>query len=253
MRHLIIGFAWIAPVLLVTLWIRGWPLAGLAILVFSHALLLIPTLMPNVQWLGPVTTRFVSDTNEVWLTIDDGPTDDTLALLDMLDTRGVKATFFVKGSLAAAYPDRVRAILDRGHTIGNHTFSHPSGSFWCLGPRAVGAEIDRCAAAIPPTPWFRAPVGMKNPFVHPALASRGLLLVGWSVRGFDATRDDEAAVARRIVAGVRGGAIVVMHQGRSWSVRTIGRVVDELQQRGHAFITPAPDKQGQVGRRNTNR
>ena len=76
MRRLIIAFAWIAPLLLVALWTRGLPLAGLAILALSHALLLIPTLLPNVQWLGPVMTRFASDANEVWLTIDDGPTDD---------------------------------------------------------------------------------------------------------------------------------------------------------------------------------
>src|SRR5260370_22555636 len=144
--------------------------------------------MPNVQWLGPVMTRFATEGNEVWLTIDDGPTDDTLALLEALETRGVKATFFVKGTLAAAPPERVRAILDRGHTVGNHSFSHPSGSFWCLGPRAVGAEIDRCAAAIPPTPWVRAPVGMKNPFAHPPRARRGRRLVGWSVAGFAHTR-----------------------------------------------------------------
>lgn len=238
MRRLIIAFAWIAPLLLAALWMRGLWLTGLAILILSHALLLIPTLLPNVQWLGPVMTRFASDTNEIWLTIDDGPTDDTQALLELLDRRGVKATFFVKGALAATHPDRIQAILDRGHTLGNHTFSHPSGSFWCLGPRAIAAEIDRCAATIPPTPWFRAPVGMKNPFVHPALAKRGLRLVGWSVRGFDATRDDEESVTRRILAHASGGAIVVMHQGRSWSMRTIARVVDELQQRGHAFATP---------------
>ena len=238
MRRLILGFAGTAPVLFVALWIGGLPLAGLAVLALSHALLLIPTLLPNVQWLGPVMTRLETETNDIWLTIDDGPTDDTPALLDMLDRYGVKVTFFVKGRLATAHPDHVRAILERGHTLGNHTFSHPAGSFWRLGPHAVAAEIDRCAATIPPTPWFRAPVGMKNPFVHPALARRGLRLVGWSVRGFDATRDDEEAVTRRIVARARGGAIVVMHQGRSWSVRTIGRVVDELQRRGHTFAIP---------------
>src|SRR5258708_28065857 len=104
MRRLIVGFAWIAPLLLVALWMRGLLLAGLAVLALSHALLLIPTLMPNVQWLGPVMTRLETDGNEVWLTIDDGPTDDTVALLDMLETRNVKATFFVKGVLARDHP-----------------------------------------------------------------------------------------------------------------------------------------------------
>lgn len=238
MRRLILGFAAIAPLLLVILWLRGMPLAGLGVLALSHALLLVPTLLPNVQWLGPVVTHFAAGANELWLTIDDGPTDDTLALLDALDARGVKATFFLKGELAAAHPERVAAIVERGHTIGNHSHTHPSGAFWCLGPGAIAAQIDRCAASLPPTPWFRAPVGMKNPFVHPLLAKRGLRLIGWTVRGFDATRDAEDAVVARIVPRVHGGAILVMHQGRSWSVRTVARVVDELLKRGFRFVVP---------------
>jgi peptidoglycan/xylan/chitin deacetylase (PgdA/CDA1 family) len=238
MRRLILAFAAVAPLLLVFLWIRHMPLAGIAVLALSHVLILIPTLLPNVQWLGPVVTHFTPEAKEVWLTIDDGPTEDTPALLDALGTRGVKGTFFLKGALSAAHPERIAAILDRGHSIGNHSHTHPSGSFWCLGPRAVAAQIDRCAAVIPPTCWFRAPVGMKNPFVHPHLARRGLRLIGWTVRGFDATRDDENAVVRRIVPQVTGGAIVVMHQGRAWSVRTISRVVDELIAQGYTFVVP---------------
>jgi peptidoglycan/xylan/chitin deacetylase (PgdA/CDA1 family) len=198
--------------------------------------------MPNVQWLGPVATRFASDGKELWLTIDDGPTEDTVALLDALDARGVKATFFVVGSLAAAHPERIQAILGRGHSVANHSHTHPAGRFWCFGPQAIAREVDRCAAAIPPTPWFRAPVGMKNPFVHPHLARRGLRLIGWTIRGFDATRNNEQAVVDRIVSGVSAGAIVVMHQGRSWSVRTVARVVDELQARGYAFVIPADER-----------
>jgi peptidoglycan/xylan/chitin deacetylase (PgdA/CDA1 family) len=242
MRRLILAFAGVAPLLLVILWIRGMPLAGIAVLALSHVLILIPTLLPNVQWLGPVVTHFAPEGKEVWLTIDDGPTEDTSAMLEALEARGVKATFFLKGELSAAHPERVAAIAGRGHSIGNHSHTHPSGSFWCLGPRAIAAQIDRCAAAIPPTPWFRAPVGMKNPFVHPHLARRGLRLIGWSVRGFDATRDDENAVVRRIVARVTGGAIVVMHQGRTWSVRTVSRVVDELLGQGYTFVIPSDSR-----------
>lgn len=250
MRRLILAFAAIAPVALIALVLRGNLLLGIGVLALSHALLLYPTLRPNVQWLGPVVTSFATTRKELWLTIDDGPTDDTDALLDTLDARGVKATFFVKGSLAAEHPGRIAAILGRGHTVGNHSHTHPSAIFWMLGPRALAREVDACAATLPPTPWFRAPVGMKNPFVHPLLARRGLQLVGWTVRGFDATRDNEQDVVRRIARGVRNGAIVVMHQGRPWSVRTIGRVVEELQAMGYGFVMP---DQGMIGGTNTKR
>ena len=241
MRRVILALAIAAPVALIVLWPHA-PLAGLGILALSHALLLYPTLRPNVQWLGPVVTSFEPQGNEVWLTIDDGPTDDTAAILDILDARGAKATFFVKGLLARRRPDLIRAIVERGHGVGNHSDTHPSASFWCLLPAAIAAEIDGCAAAIPPTRWFRAPVGMKNPAVHPALARRGMRLIGWSVRGFDGVRGDADRVVRRIAPRVFPGAIVVLHQGRDTSAACIARVVDELRARGYAFVIPGDER-----------
>ncbi len=241
MRGVIVGFAVAAPIILLIVWPHA-PLAGIGILALSHALLLYPTLRPNAQWLGPVITAFEPAGNEAWLTIDDGPTGDTLAILDVLDARGAKATFFVKGVLARQRPDLVRTILDRGHSIGNHSDTHPSAAFWCLPPARIAAEIDRCAAAIPPSRWFRAPVGMKNPFVHPALQRRGMRLIGWSVRGFDAVSDDVERVVRRIAPRVFPGAIVLLHQGRAASAPCIARVTDELRARGYSFVVPADDR-----------
>jgi len=241
MRGLIIGFAVTAPLLLIMLWPHA-PLAGIGILALSHALLLYPTLRPNVQWLGPVVTAFEPNDKEIWLTIDDGPTEDTRDILEVLEARGAKATFFVKGTLARARPDLIRAILDRGHTVGNHSDTHPSAAFWCLLPAALAAEIDGCAAAIPPTLWFRAPVGMKNPGVHPALRRRGMRLIGWSVRGFDTIGDDVGRVVRRIAPRVFPGAIVVLHQGRPMSTSCVARVVDELRARGYSLVVPADER-----------
>ncbi|MEK6374177.1 MAG: polysaccharide deacetylase family protein [Acidobacteriota bacterium] len=241
MRRVIIAFAVAAPVALIALWPHA-PLAAIGILALSHALLLYPTLRPNVQWLGPVVTWFEPEGNEVWLTIDDGPTGDTAAILDILDARSAKATFFVKGVLARQRPDLIRAIVERGHGVGNHSDTHPSATFWCLTPAAIAAEIDGCTAAIPPTPWFRAPVGMKNPAVHPALARRGMRLIGWSARGFDGVSTDIDQIVRRILPRAFPGAIVVLHQGREASAACIARVVDELRARGYAFVIPADER-----------
>ena len=243
MRPLILTLACIAPALLILLWPHSW-LAAIGVLALSHALVLWPALRPNSQWLGPVITGFESTSNEVWLTIDDGPTDDTQLLLDALDARDVKATFFVKGSLAMQRPDLIRMMLQRGHEVANHSHTHPSGSFWCLPPAAIASQIDRCSNALKEITGkrpalFRAPVGMKSPFVHPILAHRGLTLVGWSVRGFDSFGDDVERVARRIAPLVRAGSIIVMHQGRGFSVTCISRVIDELHARGYAFVIPS--------------
>jgi len=209
MRRLILGFGAVAPLIAIALW-PHW-LIGLGIVVLSHLLILYPTLVPNSQWLGPVVTCFETDRKEVWLTIDDGPADDTEAIVEVLERRNARATFFEIGR--------------------NHSMTHPSGTFWCLGPRRIAAEIGISR-------WFRAPVGMKNPFVHPVLAKRNMRLIGWSVRGFDALGRDVERVVRRIMRRVRPGAIVVLHQGRPQSLQIIERVVDALQRDGYELVIP---------------
>ncbi len=239
---MILGFAAVAPVALLLLWPHAPP-AGIGVLMLSHALLLYATLRPNVQWFGPVVTRFATDRKEAWLTIDDGPTEDTNAVLDLFDAHDVRATFFVKGVLAEQQPQLVRAILDRGHSLGNHSQTHPSGSFWCSMPKGVAAQIDECnrvltATTGAPPRWFRAPVGHKNPFVHPALSRRGMHLIGWTARGFDAVVTDPEQVVARILPKIEPGAIIVLHQGREHSLRVLGRVIVALKECGYSFVIP---------------
>ncbi|HEX2120468.1 MAG TPA: polysaccharide deacetylase family protein [Thermoanaerobaculia bacterium] len=229
------------------------PAAAIGLVVLSHALLLYPTLRPNVQWLGPVVTRFATERDEVWLTIDDGPTAETPAVLDLLDGYGAKATFFVKGVLARRHADVVREIVARGHSVANHSETHPSGTFWCLLPSRIAAEIDGCNGALAELTgraprWFRAPVGMKNPAVHPALAKRDMRLIGWTARGFDSVLTNAETVLARLLPHVQPGAILVMHEGREHSLRVLERLLAAVKERGYAFVIP---DDGAL--RNTNR
>ena len=239
---MILIFAVVAPVALILLWPHA-PLAGVGVLALSHALLLYPTFRPNLQWLGPVVTRFDTPRNELWLTVDDGPTDDTRAVLDLFDRHDVKATFFVKGALAEQHPELVREIVARGHSLANHTQTHPAGSFWCSPPGRVAEEIDLCNRALvhatgTPPRWFRAPVGMKNPAVHPALKRRNMRLIGWTARGFDAVIGDPEQVLARILPNLAPGAIIVLHQGREHSLRVLERVILAGKERGYTFVIP---------------
>lgn len=181
-------------------------------------LVLYPTLRPLSQWWGRVVTTFEANGKEVWLTIDDGPTADTPAILDLLDRHHANATFFVKGLLVEKDSAAIRLIVDRGHGIGNHSHTHPSGSFWCKGPGRIDYEVAAADAALAAagvqTRLFRAPVGMKNWFVHPILEQRGKSLIGWSVRAFDGVRFDPRAASESILASVQPGAIILLHEGR---------------------------------------
>ena len=232
----------IAPFIAIAAW--SWnPVAAVGVVALSHALVLYPTLRPNVQWLGPVVTAFESKTKELWLTIDDGPTPDTTAVLDLFERKHVVATFFVKGALARQAPELVREMIARGHSVANHSQNHPSATFWCLLPHRVRREIDDCTATLEAITrekqvWFRAPVGMKNPAVHAILAKRRMRLIGWSVRGFDAVISDPAEVARRIIPHLHPGAIIVLHQGREYSLAVLERVIDEARAAGYRFVVP---------------
>ena len=239
MRNLIVGFAWLAPFAAIVLWPHSVA-AAIGIVALSHALWLFPTLRANNQWLGPVITRFETDAQEVWLTIDDGPTSDTPALLEMLAKTNTRVTFFLKGERAT--PAATHAITAAGHAIGNHSYSHPSATFWCLPSAWIANEIDECNAMLGKQRYFRAPVGMKNPAVHPLLAERGMMLIGWTARGFDSVRTDPDRVAARILPRIKAGAIIVMHQGRPHSLACIERVINDLRSAGYAFVIPAEER-----------
>src|SRR5215468_758871 len=190
MRRSILGFAIFAALFFLGT-IAFYPGIALGVLFISHLLLLYPTLVANCQWWGPVITHFETPRREVWLTIDDGPnpvhTPRMLALLRRFEAR---TTFFVIGKHAAKFPDLLSAIRGEGHEIANHTATHASAFFWAFGPRQIASQIDEVGLT---TSAFRAPAGLKNFFVHPALARRRLALVGWSVRGLDTVSGDAEA------------------------------------------------------------
>ena len=220
-RWLIVGLNVAAPVAALGLWISGAGAWALAVIMTAHALWLIPTLWPECDWCGEVVTLLPgTEGREVWLTIDDGPDpDDTPRLLDLLDRHQARATFFFIGSKAAAHPNLVAEVLRRGLTVGNHTMTHPQFWFWAYGPTAVRREIAACqsllgAAADVAPGWFRAPAGLKNPWVHAEMERQHLRLACWSARGLDGVATDKDRVLRCLKRQVRPGAIVLMHEGR---------------------------------------
>jgi peptidoglycan/xylan/chitin deacetylase (PgdA/CDA1 family) len=212
--------------------------------------MLYATLVPNCDWWGPVFTRFRTNEREVWLTIDDGPSPaHTPQILDLLRQFDARATFFLIGKNAEKYPHLVTEILTHGHTLANHTYSHPSTTFWCAGPAKTRREIGACGETlrtIPERPalFFRAPAGLKNMFVHPVLARRGLVLVGWTVRGLDTVKRNPAAVAERVERGIVPGAIVLLHEGHrvetspEFHVRCLELTLQRLCARGYRFVLP---------------
>jgi peptidoglycan/xylan/chitin deacetylase (PgdA/CDA1 family) len=195
----------------VPMWIAAVALGAYLALIFSGVFFLRLGMFVDVLWRGPKDARGVA------LTFDDGPSaEHTPKVLDLLDEAGVKATFFLIGWKAKAHPEVVRAIVERGHAIGVHGYSHDR-LFALRTPEAVRLDIARAIEAIEAaagqTPsLFRPPIGHTSPRIARALTAFELTVVGWSVRGLDGlARAKPERVAARVVPRLEDGAIVLLH------------------------------------------
>jgi peptidoglycan-N-acetylglucosamine deacetylase len=236
-----------APFLTAALLATG-SLWGLWILFIAHLLLVLCTFIPSLQEFGPVITKYSTRGRTLWLTIDDGPDPQTTPqVLALLEKYGARATFFLIGAKAAKYPGLTRMILEAGHSIGNHTQTHPEFGFWRLPPNELAREIDRfestlSSLGLPPPIWFRAPAGIKNPFLHPILAARGLRLVAWSARAFDTQIDEPEKIVDRIKRSIRSGNIILFHEAQRPDVclNALDQLLRELTSEQFRLIVPNP-------------
>ncbi|MEJ0006830.1 MAG: polysaccharide deacetylase family protein [Steroidobacteraceae bacterium] len=198
---------------------RLWPWS-VGALVLNHVLLMLGGLLPRSRLLGPNWTRLPQGFDAVALTIDDGPDPAvTPAVLDMLARHGVRATFFCTGEQVAQHPQLARRIAHEGHEIGNHT-EHHRYVFSLFGPAAIRREIAlaqehiQSVCAVVPR-FFRAPAGLRNPFLQPCLDTLDLQLVSWTRRGYDTMRSDAAGVLERLTKNLAAGDILLLHDGRA--------------------------------------
>ncbi len=178
----------------------------------------------------------------IGMTFDDGPhPTNTPALLDILKARNIRATFYVIGWRVAKNPEIVKRIVDEGHELGNHTWSHPALAG--VGKTRLFREIDRTNEAI-----YNAvrmvPVTMRSPYgslttaqaklIH---AERGLITTMWSVDPEDWRRPGSSVVANRIVSRSKNGSIVLSHDIHSPTIRAMPAALDGLVERGFEFST----------------
>jgi peptidoglycan-N-acetylglucosamine deacetylase len=212
-----------------------WPWA-LGAVVVDHLVLTAAGLWPRSKLLGPNWTRLpplAAAAGAVAITIDDGP-DPTITprVLDLLDQHGAKATFFCIGELVQQHAPLAREIVSRGHSIENHSQRHLH-HFSVMGPNALASEIARAqqtiSAVIGDHPrFFRAPAGLRSPLREPVLARMGLRLASWTRRGFDTVNPDPDVVLGRLTRHLRGGDILLLHDGHAARTRAGNPVILEV-------------------------
>jgi peptidoglycan/xylan/chitin deacetylase (PgdA/CDA1 family) len=231
-----------------------WPWL-LAILIANHLVISTVGLLPRSHWLGPNWTKLppaATLRNEIALTIDDGPDPlVTRPVLEILDRYQVKATFFQIGDHAMKHPELCREIIERGHAIENHSQRHKlyfslMGSNGIMREITDGQETLSHITSIRPQ-FFRAPAGLRNPFLEPVLSRLGLKLTSWSVRAFDTQNGNVEKVKHKLIAGLRPGAIILLHDGNAARTKAdepiilavLPAILEAAREKGLHFVTLA--------------
>jgi len=224
-----------------------WPFA-VGAMVADHATLLLGGLLPRCRILGPNLTRVPAHVNGSWavaVTFDDGPHPElTPRVLDVLDQHGARASFFCVGRLVEKHASLVREMVERGHRIENHTWSHPN-SFAFLPPTGLVTQIGQTQSIIDQVTgrapvYFRAPAGIRSPWLDPVLHRLRLHLVSWTRRGFDTVEKDPNRIYRRLARNLAVADILLLHDGGTRDnthrstvlLEVLPRLLAEIEQKG---------------------
>lgn len=187
--------------------------------------------------------RFL-EPKEVVLTFDDGPLPKyTKPILDALDKFCTKATFFSVGQMAQAYPDMVREVMGRGHTMGTHTWSHPL-NLRALSLAKAEDQIERGFAAValaagqPIAPFFRFPGLSDSGPLLAHLQKRGIAAFTVDVVSNDSYIGSPQRLAARTLDQVerQNGGIVLFHDIKASTAAALPTILTELKKRGYKVV-----------------
>jgi len=237
MRHKIVNITFIATattLALLSLFASlSWWFFALAILVWMTVVFV------GSAWIGSNyhVEAFCSDpseaANKIAITFDDGPTEFTPKVLDILEAFNAKATFFCIGKNIDQNHEIFRQIIFKGHIAGNHSYFHGK-DFDLKNKKEVFEEIERTNFAIrnfsaKTARFFRPPYGVTNPAIAEAVKLTKHHVIGWNIRSMDGVSKDEDAIYNRIVRQLKPGAIILMHDTSQVSVNVLERILLTLR------------------------
>lgn len=203
--------------------------------------------------------REKTDRKVVYLTFDDGPhPPETERVLDVLRERGAKATFFLIGSKVSGNEAVLHRMLEEGHALGLHTYSH-AGTFPLLSFDKMLADVNEGKRSVESVAGkkislFRPPFGVTNPTIAKVVRTLGLHTVGWDVRSFDTMfckssehsckqsgYDWYVPVVERIMKQVRPGSVILLHDRLDGASELLALLLDSLAASGYDFTRALPN------------
>ena len=191
----------------------------------------VQLLFPSLVW------KKENSEKEIYLTFDDSPTPKfTLWILNLLSSLSIKATFFCIGESAERHPEIIDAILNNGHQIGNHTYSHMNGFLCCK--KTYLQEIEKCKNVLPNTNLFRPPFGKMYPWQIRKIKEKYKIIM-WDVLSYDFTENiSEKQLTKNILRNTESGSIIVFHDNKKSEKilkENLEEILKTLLERGFKF------------------
>lgn len=198
--------------------------------------------MSHNLFLNALTSNKSIKTKQIALTFDDGPhPEHTLSILEILERFNAKATFFCIGKNAEKHPEILKTIIDKGHEIGNHSFSHDT---WIdfSSTATWQKEINRTETIIEKntgvkSKLFRPPYGVTTPQLAKALKQTNHRVIGWNNRSFDTALKNKSLILKRILNRICPGGIILLHDTQEHTVGILEHLLQHLKQHNYNPVT----------------
>jgi peptidoglycan-N-acetylglucosamine deacetylase len=197
--------------------------------------LLAMRVLPNAVLIG----RGPADRRRVALTFDDGPSAMTDDYLDALEAAGARATFFVVGETCVLHRAALLAIVERGHEVAAHGYTHRP--FPSLAAGELRAELEQTARLLPPPrrrPLVRPPSGRVSPGSIAHSARAGYTTVLWSLDSDDCRTSSPAQlIANLAPQRVSAGDIILLHEAQRWTLEALPPALGALREACYEMVT----------------
>ncbi|WP_190277359.1 polysaccharide deacetylase family protein [Taibaiella lutea] len=185
--------------------------------------------------------QLVQNQKQIALTFDDGPAEQTEAVLDILKKENIKATFFLIGKNIQGRETLVQRMFDEGHSIGNHSFNHGFNFDWQSASRMTDELVQTNEAIENITKQevklFRPPYGVTNPNLAKAVTNTGLKSIGWSLRSMDTIAKSESELLEKILKQVKARDIILLHDRCAVTAAILPDLIKELKKRNYSFAS----------------
>ena len=189
-------------------------------------------LFPSLVW------KKNTDQKKIWITFDDGPDEKvTPYLINVLEKFDIKATFFIIGNQAKKYPELVKLIINNGHKIGNHSFSHLNG--FSTNNNKYLEDVEQAKKYID-SDIFRPPFGKITPFQIKNL-KKDFKIIMWDIMSWDFKENIYPnKMYKNVIDNVENGSIILFHNNlKSYNnlKNSLEIILEKLKDKGYQFST----------------